>query len=141
MKFDNTVDPIGLQLLRTIAVVACLAGGVAALFIWQQASPNANRISEAIPVVETEASYLPVMYTATWCGQFRQAKAYLNSKHIAYREVDVDTSAGQVGFRNTGERGVPVLIRDGEHFVGFSVDYYESIFNAPRDPSNGPGAS
>jgi glutaredoxin len=126
-------------LLRTIAVVACLAGGVAALFVWQQASPNANRISAAIPVVETLASYLTVMYTATWCGQCRQAKADMNSKHIVNQEVDVESSAGQVGFRKTGERVVPVLIRDGEHFVGFSVEYYESIFNAPRYPSNGHG--
>jgi glutaredoxin len=81
------------------------------------------------------------MYTATWCGQCRRAKEYMALKHIPYHEIDVDTAAGKAGFMNTGERGVPVLVRDGENFVGFSVEYYEAIFGAPRDAIKTPGAS
>lgn len=140
MKNTKYSIPIGLEILKAAAIVAVILGASAALFISYYSSTQADRLVTEGPVVETAVN-LPVMYTATWCGYCRRAKAYMAQKHIPYREVDVESAAGKVEYANTGERGVPVLVRGGEHFVGFSEKYYESIFSTPSDVGSSSGST
>lgn len=68
------------------------------------------------------------LYTASWCGYCRQAKAYLASQKINYREVDIETQNGMVEFSQAGGSGaVPLLIAGKESIQGFSSEAYDVI--------------
>lgn len=69
------------------------------------------------------------LYTATWCGYCRKAKAYLGERGIAYQEVDIDTPDGaQAYVQAGGGRGVPLLLWKGQRVQGFSRGAYDSLF-------------
>ncbi|MBS1189755.1 MAG: Glutaredoxin [Rhodocyclaceae bacterium] len=34
------------------------------------------------------------LYSASWCGYCRKAKAYLGERGIPYQEIDIDTPEG-----------------------------------------------
>ncbi len=56
--------------------------------------------------------------TCPWCNR---AKAYLRSRGVPFREVDVsrDPAAARDLVRRTGQMGVPVIEIDGRPIVGF----------------------
>jgi len=56
--------------------------------------------------------------TCPWCNR---AKAYLRSRGIPFRDVDVsrDPVAARDLVRRTGQMGVPVVEIDGRPIVGF----------------------
>jgi glutaredoxin 3 len=62
-----------------------------------------------------------VVYTAPTCGYCRQAKQYLTQRGIPFTEYDVaaDPRAAQEMVRLSGQRGVPVIVIDGQVVVGF----------------------
>lgn len=68
------------------------------------------------------------LYTASWCGYCRQAKAYLASQKINYREVDIETEDGMVEFSQAGGSGsVPLLVAGKESLQGFSPEAYDDL--------------
>lgn len=68
------------------------------------------------------------LFTATWCGYCKQAKAYLDNQKIDYREIDIESKEGMVEFsRAGGSGGVPLLIAGKESVQGFSSDAYDAI--------------
>ena len=71
-----------------------------------------------------------VLYSASWCGYCRQAKAYLSSKAIAFQEIDIDTSGGMNNFAQAGGAGggVPFLLAGGQSVRGFSAAAYDAFF-------------
>lgn len=70
-----------------------------------------------------------VLYAAAWCGYCKKAKAYLASKSITYREIDIDTNDGIAAFAQAGGgKGVPLLIADGQRIQGFSTAAYDALF-------------
>ena len=70
-----------------------------------------------------------ILYMATWCGYCRQAKAFLASRNIPYREFDIDTQEGLAAFAGAGGgKGVPLLIHGGARVRGFSAATYETVF-------------
>ena len=70
-----------------------------------------------------------VLYTASWCGYCRKAKAWLAAKGIAFREVDIETPDGLAAFaRDGGGKGVPVLLLGKTRIDGFSVEAYDEAF-------------
>jgi len=65
---------------------------------------------------ETKAPIL--MYTTTWCPDCTRAKRFLDSKGIAYDEIDIekDSAAAQMVMeKNGGRRRVPTLLIDGDY--------------------------
>ncbi|WP_374350267.1 glutaredoxin domain-containing protein [Chitinimonas sp.] len=71
----------------------------------------------------------PVLYSAAWCGYCKKAKAYLASRKVSYREVDIDTDDGALSFaRAGGKGGVPFLVVGGKSLSGFSEASYDAIF-------------
>lgn len=62
-----------------------------------------------------------LIYTTPTCPYCRQAKEYLKGLHIPFEEKNVaaDPIAAQEMIQRSGQRGVPVLIIDGELIVGF----------------------
>lgn len=69
------------------------------------------------------------LYSAVWCGYCTQAKAWLGTRGIAYREVDIDTPDGMASFAQAGGgKGVPLLLARGQRVQGFSPASYEKVF-------------
>lgn len=74
-----------------------------------------------------------VLFTAVWCGYCKQAKNYLASKQVAYREFDIDTQPGLAAFAQAGGRsGVPLLVANGQRVAGFSSAAYDAVLPKPR---------
>jgi len=68
------------------------------------------------------ASNEVTIYTTDTCPYCHQAKAFLSQKNISYREVNVrkDRAGFEEMVRITNQRGVPVIIIDGDVIVGFN---------------------
>lgn len=74
-----------------------------------------------------------VLFSAVWCGYCKQAKAYLASKQVAYREFDIDTKEGLAFFAHAGGKsGVPLLLVNGQRVSGFSPAAYDALLPARR---------
>jgi len=99
-------------------------------------APTASRIeqlrkSQAIGADATSEPASRVrIFTATWCGYCKRAKAYLNGHNIAYDELDIETPEGLKAYAQAGGgRGVPWLIAGNQHVLGFSERAYESVLH------------
>ncbi len=62
-----------------------------------------------------------VIYSASWCGPCKQAKAYLTQRKIPFVDYDVekDARAGEE-FRRLGGGGVPLIVIGDQVIRGFS---------------------
>ena len=62
-----------------------------------------------------------IVFTTPTCSWCTRAKAYLRSRQVQFREVDVanDPAAARDLVRRTGQMGVPVVEIDGKPIVGF----------------------
>lgn len=77
---------------------------------------------------EKRKSTEPVLYSASWCGYCKLAKAWLGENRIAYQEVDIDTPDGRAAYNDAGAgTGVPVLMTGDQYVKGFSPAAYEAL--------------
>ena len=73
------------------------------------------------------------MYTTTWCPDCRMAKKYLDTKGIAYEEINIETVSGAaevVMSLNAGKRKVPTFVvgEDAFHNSPFSFALMDKKF-------------
>lgn len=63
-----------------------------------------------------------IIYSTPTCPWCHKAKDYLDSKNIAYEDVDVseNTQRAQEMIAKSGQMGVPVLDINGKVLVGFN---------------------
>jgi mycoredoxin len=56
------------------------------------------------------------VYTAHWCPECREAKRFLAHHHIAYKEIDIESTPGAADevIRRTGKRAIPQFVIDGK---------------------------
>ena len=72
-----------------------------------------------------------VMYSASWCGYCKKARAYFQSHAIAFNEYDVETSAkGQQDYARLGAHGVPVVLVGRQRMNGFSEGAFEKMYQS-----------
>jgi glutaredoxin 3 len=73
-----------------------------------------------------------MVYTTPTCGYCHQVKQYLADRGIPYREVDVaanpEAAAEMVNL--SGQRGVPVVLIDGQVVVGFNQPRIDDLLAA-----------
>lgn len=74
-----------------------------------------------------------VMYSTTWCGFCKKAKAYFRKKGIAYSEHDIEKSPqARKEYNTLGGGGVPLILigkRQGNRKMsGFSVATFENHY-------------
>ena len=70
------------------------------------------------------------LFTTTWCGFCKKAKAYLASNGLPFKEIDVESPAGAASYaRAGGTRGVPLLVLNGRHVLGFSPSAYDALLS------------
>lgn len=69
------------------------------------------------------------IYTAVWCPYCTQAKEYLRSRGIAYREYDIDKDKEALKRKNelVPNGGVPVAVINGKVISGFSSNAYDRV--------------
>jgi glutaredoxin len=95
-----------------------------------QLQKSANARAAAPAAVST-----PVLYSASWCGYCKQAKAYLTRKQVAYSEVDIDIKDGLAAYARAGGgggKGVPLLVANGKSMFGFSAAGYDTLLAVPK---------
>jgi glutaredoxin len=74
--------------------------------------------TESVAVAERPYETLTV-YSATWCPDCRQAKRFLEEHGVRYDliEIDEDEEAAARLEAETGKRGIPYFVLDGERWV------------------------
>ena len=57
-----------------------------------------------------------IVYSAPWCHDCREAKAFLAKHNILYKEVNIETTPGAAEevVRNTGKRAIPQFVVNGQ---------------------------
>lgn len=91
-----------------------------------------NELEQALAAAAVKPTFAPItMYSASWCGYCKKARAFLNEQGIPFEEKDVEKTPGasaelaakaaQAGVQTGG--GVPVFVV-GDHNViqGFDPD-------------------
>lgn len=89
-----------------------------------------ERLRRSAPALSMNAAPTEViLFSATWCGYCRNAKAYMRAKGIQYQEFDIDSAEGKAAFaRAGGSKGVPLLFARGLRVQGFSPAAYDTVF-------------
>ena len=70
------------------------------------------------------------IYSTPTCHFCHLAKDYFNANNITYTEYNVatDTQKRDEMIEITGQRGVPVIVVDGDIMVGFNETAFEEQF-------------
>jgi len=73
-----------------------------------------------------------VVYSTPTCGYCHQVKQYLSQRGVPYREVDVaaDRQAASEMVDLSGQRGVPVVVIDGQVVIGFNRPRIDELLSA-----------
>ena len=62
------------------------------------------------------------IYTTSWCGYCKKAKAQLAARRVPFDEIDVETSdSGRREFASIHGRGVPVVLVGSQRMDGFDA--------------------
>jgi glutaredoxin len=72
-----------------------------------------------------------VMYSASWCGICKKARAYFEAQSIDFSEYDVDKDPQRKReFAQLGGRGVPLILVGDQRMNGFSQKRFEHLYSA-----------
>ncbi len=92
------------------------------------ATPSIDQLSEVFRG-ETVSSREVILYSTTWCGHCKKAKAYFAANGIAFTEYDVEHNAkGKRDYQRLGASGVPVILVGKQRLNGFSPSAFERIY-------------
>jgi glutaredoxin 3 len=83
-------------------------------------STTSNDSPAGVPAADRAAQIL--MYSTAWCGYCQRARALLQRKGVAFREIKVDEEAGQreaMLQRSGGRRTVPQIFIGELHVGGY----------------------
>lgn len=68
-----------------------------------------------------------VMYGTSWCPACKMARQYLDSKGVAYRDVDVEHDPGGAAeFRQRGGGPIPMIVMNGDQTTGFNSAWVDA---------------
>lgn len=75
-----------------------------------------------------------IIYSAPWCAFCHAAKAYLDSKKIAYKDINVDADheAARELVEKSGQTGIPVIYIGDEMIIGFDRPRLDSALRAAK---------
>ena len=76
------------------------------------------------------------VYSTPTCGFCRQVKAYLHQRGVRFTEYDVsrDPERASEMVRLSGQRGVPVVVIDGQAVVGFNRPLIDQLLAQVATP-------
>lgn len=68
------------------------------------------------------------MFSTTWCGYCKKARAYFRSKGIPFTDIDVEKSDdGRRRYKELGGGGVPIILVGNRMMQGFSEEAFEAL--------------
>lgn len=68
------------------------------------------------------------LFTATWCGHCKRAKAHLGAAQVTYVEYDIENIDGMRAFIGAGGSGaVPLLVAGDRRVQGYSAAAYDKL--------------
>lgn len=71
------------------------------------------------------------IYTASYCGECKRAKAYMHEKEIAFDERDVEKDIDRRReFYARGGKAIPYILVRGQAMHGFDVEQFERLRRA-----------
>lgn len=117
-------------LKNLLLLIAVLAAGLIVGHGAQRAVANYEQPSQAIETGDYSALIAQgdapvVLFTTATCPWCNKAKAYLEARGIAYRNVDVTTPEGNQLFQQFGGNGVPLLMTSDLRLQGFMESEYD----------------
>lgn len=117
-------------LKNLLLLIAVLAAGLIVGHGAQRAVANYEQPSRAIETGDYSALIAQgdapvVLFTTATCPWCNKAKAYLEARGIAYRNVDVTTPEGNQLFQQFGGNGVPLLMTSDLRLQGFMESEYD----------------
>lgn len=137
----------GIQQVLAIVLLCVLSSGqatAAGISKWVDANgkthygtqPPAGAMTTAVRKPATVDYHAPadqaeiVLYSTSWCGYCRKARAYMNQNNITFVEKDIEKDRrAKAKYDQLGGRGVPFLVRDeSDTLRGFNVRSYRQFF-------------
>jgi glutaredoxin len=80
----------------------------------------------AVPAESVSAQV--TMFTTSWCGYCKRARAYLNKLGIPFVEYDVEhDDVGKREYKKLNGHGVPVILVGNQRMNGFSAPSLEKL--------------
>lgn len=103
---------------KLLTIFVCLM----AVFVWQKQASKSQQIIASANAAEIE------IYTASYCGECKRAKAYMETHNIAFDERDVEHDLKRrKEFYARGGKGVPLLFVKGQAMHGFDEQKLEHL--------------
>ncbi len=69
------------------------------------------------------------MFSASWCGYCKKAKAYFKENRIRFTEYDIEkNSKGKRLYTQMGATGVPVILVGNKRMNGFSESGFNRLY-------------
>jgi glutaredoxin len=74
-----------------------------------------------------------VIYTTSWCGYCKKAKAYFSANKMAYKEYNIEKDRfAKRQYDRIGGIGVPVILIGDQRLNGFSQDGFERLYKLAK---------
>ena len=70
-----------------------------------------------------------IMYSTSWCGYCKKARAHFKRNNIPFREYDIERSKQAAkDYKKLNGRGVPVILIGKQRMNGFSSNAFDRIY-------------
>ena len=124
----NTKDTVAVQQFN-VEATAYLKQVEQVKLLTQQLTAANVELEDLLAKQATEKKTQVVIYSTSWCSVCKNAKRFMDSKGIKYREVDVEKSAeGAAEYRQQGGDGsVPLIVIGDKKVKGFDPHAFDSI--------------
>jgi len=74
-----------------------------------------------------------IMYSTSWCGYCKKARAYFKSHDIAFLEYDIEKNTqAKRDYKKLGGSGVPVILLGKKRMNGFSESSFKRFYASAR---------
>jgi glutaredoxin 3 len=82
----------------------------------------------------SDSQVMVVIYGAEWCPPCHTAKAYLNSRKVAYEYINVDENQdkGREIAAKTGWTAIPIINIGDEYILGFDRSKIDAALQAAK---------
>lgn len=89
-------------------------------------------VSGYLPFQTADAAAAEIeIYTASYCGECKRAKAYMHEKGIAFDERDVEKDIDRRReFYARGGKAIPYIVVRGQAMHGFDAEQFERLRSA-----------
>ena len=71
-----------------------------------------------------------IMYSASWCGYCKKARAYFTKNNIRFKEYDIEkNSTAKRKYKKLGGSGVPLIVMGDNKMQGFNEAQFKRFYS------------